>query len=275
MVAEGIGTALKPATEIIVLALKPLSEPSVAANVLKWGTGALNIDACRVATTDKLGGGECNPDTACAFTNDGWKRPWMHDPEVREAHAAKVRANTAKSEALGRWPSNVIHDGSDEVVSAFPDAPGQQRAVGPEHGEKKSINVYGDYGVRPPHSPRRDSGSAARFFYTVKATADDRLGSNHPTVKPINLMRYLARLVTPPDGLVLDPFAGTGTTAEACSHEGFRSLLIEAEPEYQQDIRRRMELIGASKSVRRIEALKAASKVEAVGDLPLFRSDAA
>jgi site-specific DNA-methyltransferase (adenine-specific) len=268
--------SLKPSIEPIYVGQKPFENGlNGTQNILKWRTGALNIDACRVATNDRLGGGDRNPDTACNFNNEGWRRPWMSDPAVRDAYAARIRASTQKSETLGRWPSNVIHDDSDEVVAAFPDAPGQQRAVGPEHGEKASVNVYGDYGERPHHEPRNDSGSAARFFFTAKATADDRIGSNHPTVKPVSLMRYLVRLVTPPDGLILDPFAGTGTTAEAAYHEGFRSTLIEAEPEYQKDIRRRLDLVRAGKLTRKVESLKASNKVESQDTLPLFRSHAA
>ena len=95
-----------------------------------------------------------------------------------------------------------------------------------------------------------NSGSAARFFYTAKADSNDRIGSKHPTVKPIDLMRYLVRLVTPPNGLVLDPFAGTGTTAEAAFYEGMRAILVERETEYQADIRRRIELCLAGPDER-------------------------
>lgn len=105
--------------------------------------------------------------------------------------------------ATGRWPANVVHDGSDEVVSAFP-------------------------------------CNTARFFYRAKAGAVDRLGFKHPTVKPVNLIRWLVRLVTPPDGTVLDPFAGSGTTGQACIAEGFNAILVEREAEYIEDIKRRI-----------------------------------
>ena len=176
--------------------------------------------------------------------------------------------------SLGRWPANVIHDGSEEVVAAFPDAPGQQYYVEPEHGERPSRGIYGDFGARPPNEPRGDSGSAARFFYTAKADADDRLGSKHPTVKPLDLMQYLVRLVTPPRGLVLDPFAGTGTTGEACIREGFRAVLIEREPEYQADIRRRIRLATtAGPDERAREAIKAKLKDKPLDHGPLFAAD--
>jgi site-specific DNA-methyltransferase (adenine-specific) len=213
---NGWGTALKPAWEPIMLARKPLIG-TVAANVLEHGTGAINIDGCRVE------GGE------------------------RE----------------GRWPANIIHDGSEEVIAAFPDAPGQQRGVGPQHGAKDSVNVYGDYGPRDQFDPRGDAGSAARFFYTAKADAAGRLGSKHPTVKPVDLMQWLCRLVTPKGGTILDPFAGTGTTGEAAFREGFNAILIEREEEYQADIRRRMKLVMAGPDERKRESIKAK-----VGDVP-------
>jgi hypothetical protein len=115
-------------------------------------------------------------------------------------------------------------------------------------------------GMRPREAkaePRGDSGSAARFFYTAKADADDRLGSKHPTVKPVDLMQWLCRLVTPKGGTVLDPFAGTGTTGEAAFREGFNAVLIEREEEYQADIRRRMALVMAGPDERKRESIKA------------------
>jgi DNA modification methylase len=168
----------------------------------------------------------------------------------------------------GRWPSNLIHDGSDEVLAAFPDALGQQRSVGPQHGEKASVNTYGDYGARDQFDPRNDSGSAARFFYTAKADAEDRLGSKHPTVKPLDLMQYLCRLVCPPNGTILDPFAGTGTTGEAAWREGFSAVLIEREAEYQADIARRMDL--ATKPTKRAAVAKTKNKLQGAEGTPLF-----
>lgn len=237
---QGWGTALKPAWEPICVARKPLIG-NVAANVLTHGTGALNIDGCRVPTDDKLGGGGEKAETSAKFTNDGWKRPWMDDPDALEAQAAKVRANVKKAEALGRWPANLIHDGSEEVLQAFPDAPGQHGEVGPQHGAKTSVNVFGDYGPRDQTIPRGDSGSAARFFYCAKADKDDRGdGNTHPTVKPGDLMRYLCRLVTPPGGTVLDPFAGSGSTLLAADREGFNAIGIEIDTQYAEMARRRI-----------------------------------
>jgi DNA modification methylase len=209
---QGWGTALKPAHEPIILARKPF-RGTVAANVLAHGTGAINVDACRVATNDALGGGGEKAETSGKFTNEGWRRPWMDDPEASEAFAAKVRANVARAETLGRFPANVVHDGSPEVEAAFA--------------------AFGDgFG---------DSGSSSRFFYSAKATARDRADSKHPTVKPIALMAWLVRMVTPPGGVVLDPFAGSGTTGEAAMLEGFDALLIERDATHATDIRHRIK----------------------------------
>ncbi|MGE0714829.1 MAG: DNA methyltransferase [Alphaproteobacteria bacterium] len=146
--------------------------------------------------------------------------------------------------------------GSEEVVGAFPDAPGQQRVVDASFAPKRGTPVYGDYGPRPTVIPRGDAGSAARFFYSAKADAADRLGSRHPTVKPVDLMAWLCRLITPPGGLVLDPFAGSGTTGMACLREGFDAILIEREDAYVADIRRRIAHVSGQ-------------------DAPLFSGDAA
>lgn len=268
----GFGTALKPAYEPIILARKPLTG-TVAANVQAHGTGALNIDGCRVASADE------NP--SIARRNGAINH--LSDRPARETEAEGRMASRQSPEAyraprhgdhLGRWPANVIHDGSAEVVEAFPDAPGQQRFVGPEHGLRPSRGIYGDFGARPPNEPRGDEGSAARFFYSAKADADDRLGSKHPTVKPLDLMQYLVRLVTPPKGLVLDLFAGTGTTGEAAIREGMRAILIEREPEYQDDIRRRMKLAMSGPDERARESIKAKMKDQPIDAGPLFGAQA-
>jgi site-specific DNA-methyltransferase (adenine-specific) len=172
----------------------------------------------------------------------------------------------------GRWPSNLIHDGSEEVVAAFPDSDGQQGAVTGSEPSAKTATVWGSMHRVPGDSrePRNDSGSAARFFYSAKADADDRIGSKHPTVKPVDLMQYLVRLITPPHGTVIDPFAGTGTTGEAAWREGMHAVLIEAEPEYQNDIRRRMKLCMAGPDERLRESIKAKNLPYDPG--PLFGS---
>jgi site-specific DNA-methyltransferase (adenine-specific) len=413
----GFGTALKPACELIVLARKPLSEGTVAANILKWGTGALNIDGCRVES-----GQDHADNCARTFQSGIWKTSGTAPNEI-----------TTEAHSSGRWPANVIHDGSDEVVAAFPDAGGgygkrggnesltsygfaggTMETVGygdsgsaarffkscplteedlrwakRQHGDasipegtdgngagenpkaerltansktdgygsastdqsqmdlmfitstttaqttdSKISNWSNDQNTTPiindcvkPIEPNRtealaDSvsdvsdgnrlmtsipetqehsediasnaratisrtgekktenigtpitanigGSAKRFFYGSKADQDSRLGSSHPTVKPLDLMQYLARLVTPPGGLILDPFAGTGTTGEAAFREGFRAVLIEREKEYQKDIRRRMKLLLAGSDERAHATIKEKMKDKPIDAGPLF-----
>lgn len=266
---QGWGTALKPAWEPIVLARKPLTG-TVAATVLAHGTGALNVDGCRVVN------GDLNPSIArrAGAVNHLSQRPASEtEAEGRMASRQTPEAYRAPraGEAIGRWPANVVHDGSAEVLAAFPNTPGQQRTVGPEHGAKPSVNVYGDYGPRETFPPRKDAGSAARFFYSSKAGTSDRLGSRHPTVKPLDLMRWLVRLVTPTGGRVLDPFAGTGTTGEAAVLEGMRAVLIERDEIYCSDIERRMGLVFASKKERRRAATAVKEKAQDIG--PLFPND--
>jgi site-specific DNA-methyltransferase (adenine-specific) len=258
---QGWGTALKPAWEPVVLARKPI-EGTVAANVLKYGTGAINVDGCRVLTDEVLNGG----------AHTGAERGRR---EQNQFSGGVLRSGIGPYvQPVGRWPANIVHDGSEEVLAAFPDAPGQQYATGPQYAPKSGTAVYGDYGPRPVLEPRADSGSAARFFYTAKADADDRIGSKHPTVKPVDLMQWLVRLVTPKGGIVLDPFAGTGTTAEAAFREGMRCILIERETEYQADIRRRMALVLAGPEERKRESIKAKHKDRPVDAGPLFSQEA-
>jgi DNA modification methylase len=197
---DGWGTALKPAYEPIVLARKPLSEKTVAANVLCWGTGALNIDATRIETADNLNGG--------AYVKDGGRQSLNGDERQGAAlgmFQAGKTAETAYSQPTGRWPANLCHDGSQQVLDLFP----------------------------------KDAG---RFFYSAKASKTDRAGSKHPTVKPVSLMQWLVRMVTPPNGTVLDPFAGSGTTGAAARADRFDVILIEREAEYIADIKRRLVL---------------------------------
>jgi len=231
---QGWGTALKPAVEDWWLLRKPLIG-TVVANVLAHGTGALNIDACRVATDDKLGGGRL---TGATKVGDGWDRPWMNDPDRRNADAQAMAEKVAKAEEQGRWPANVIHDGSDEVLGVFPQS-NSARANGnpnnPKRGKNHTATSYGQGDDTQTHD-YRDTGSAARFFYCAKASKADRnsggVTSTHPTVKPTDLMRYLCRLVTPPNGTILDPFMGSGSTGKGAMLEGFNFIGIEREVEY-------------------------------------------
>lgn len=173
---EGWGTSLKPAIEPITVARKPLGGLAVVDSVCTYGTGAINIDGCRVPTTDKLGGGGESADTSCKFSDEGWVRPWMKDESAREEFAEKVRANVAKAEALGRFPANLIHDGSDEVVGLFPGSNGAGGSLpqvkitgyGDKIGNGESSYIGGD---RTPFDS--GSGSAARFFNSCQFDDED------------------------------------------------------------------------------------------------------
>jgi site-specific DNA-methyltransferase (adenine-specific) len=258
----GWGTALKPALEPITMARKPLAG-TVAANVLAHGTGALNVDGCRVGdevTTSILHGKSSD-----AF-GIGQKRPTFG----------------TKENPPGRWPANLIHDGSDEVVACFPDSNGSGAARTLKRGQRADGEGWG---MADAAGELRDAGtgSAARFFYCAKASKADRdegcewleerdradqsawvrkcnvcgdtfcdpqtsrphcghddfsfvspspRRNHHPTVKPTDLMRYLCRLVTPPGGVVLDPFMGSGSTGKAAMLESFGFIGIEREAEY-------------------------------------------
>ena len=265
---QGWGTALKPAHEPIVVARKPF-KGTVAANVLAHGTAALNIDGCRVVIdpndpniihTESRGG------TATKFTGTAFNNG--------KAGGELGRGPTLQHPS-GRWPANFIHDGSDEVLRLFPEtAPSKAAQRGAvkifEQGEGQWIGVSTDRG----HDDA--GGSAARFFYCPKASKrdredglddhDDRIlnrtnpggiendpkwaprvrKNNHPTVKPTDLMRYLCRLVTPPGGLVLDPFTGSGSTGRGAVLEGFRFLGIEMDPGYREIAIARIESVERS-----------------------------
>lgn len=221
------GTALKPALEPITMARKPL-EGTVAANVLAHGTGALNIDGCRVPAENPTGwgggaaGGNTWTDENCGLAKGGDARP-----------------------VNGRWPANLIHDGSDEVLQAFPHTgptPGSY-----ETSHRDTTAYSGSWPERIVRKGHKDAGgSAARFFYCAKASKRDRdeglesfdrvavapRANNHPTVKPTDLMRYLCRLITPAGGTVLDQFMGSGSTGKAAVLEGFGFIGIEREAQY-------------------------------------------
>jgi len=217
---EGWGTALKPAHEPICVARKPLIG-TVAENVLTYGTGAINIDECRVDNNSRP-----------LVVSDRRLEHNTYGPGLGGSQAIGTTN-------LGRWPANVIHDGSEEVLEGFPDSKGQQGDVkGTEPARRNK--VFGKDEVRNPFERRKDTGSAARFFYCAKASKKERKGSSHPTVKPLELMKYLCRLVTPPGGTILDPFAGTGTTGEAAKELGFNAILIEKDENFYRDIQARL-----------------------------------
>jgi len=224
---EGWGTALKPALEPITMARKPF-KGTVAANVLEHGTGAINVDGCRVAASDGY--------TENAVTQGVSTARTSYDP--------RQISSTFNPSPAGRWPANLIHDGSDEMVGLFP---AQAGAAAPVHrrNSDKFRQSYGAFAGNIDEAGSTfhgDTGSAARFFYCAKASKADRGdGNTHPTVKPTELMRYLCRLVTPPGGVVLDPFMGSGSTGKAAVLEGFRFIGIEREAEYIEIARGRIQ----------------------------------
>jgi hypothetical protein len=279
---QGWGTALKPALEPITVARKPFTG-TVAANVLQWGTGGVNVDGCRVGTEGralKLGIKGTASHNGEGFGCDGtianiadydWASAGMPD------------------QPAGRFPANLIHDGSDEVVGLFPEVKAGVAVNRNRDGVPYSGNAFGTYGRPPaPDMGYSDSGSAARFFYCAKASKRDRdegcegmekkiakvtgmqsdqgmpmrmengvatgpkavpkmARNHHPTVKPTDLMRYLCRLITPPNGTVLDPFMGSGSTGKAAILEGFQFIGIDMTPEYVDIARARIEHAVKSK----------------------------
>lgn len=221
---EGYGTALKPAYEPIIIAMKPI-EGTYAENALKHGVAGLNIDGGRVETTKRT--------PASPSKNEGSK--------VFGKYAPKTGEESGYNPNIGRFPANLIHDGSEEVEALFPET---GKSTGGRANQTTS-DKYGEYANRfEKRDPGfGDSGSASRFFYCAKASKKDRgEGNNHPTVKPLSLMRYLAKLIkTPTGGVVLDPFMGSGTTGVACLLEGRDFIGIEREEEYYNIAKNRIE----------------------------------
>lgn len=265
---SGWGTALKPAHEPVCVARKPLEKGlTVAANVLKWGTGAINVDACRIGEES----------TRRATLKIMTSRGIPGDSYANQDHRYADRSSSYPTGSdAGRWPANLIHDGSPEVVALFPEQESGSRAA----GVRKGMGFHGADGDGGP-AIAGSAGSAARFFYCAKASRKDRNeglpssdepvvakdatmrhcetadwstrnGNHHPTVKPTDLMAYLVRLVTPPGGLVLDPFMGSGSTGKACMREGFRFTGIDMTPEYVAIARQRIE----HEHARMVEASK-------------------
>jgi len=258
---QGWGTALKPALEPITVARKPLVG-TVAANVLEHGTGAINIDGCRIGTGDRRMCGSNNPQTLV---------------NGQTSIVLGLRQETRTD--AGRWPANLIHDGSDEVLQQFPTT----KAGGNVSGNEPSgvtNGIYGEFEGRAPYQAHADAGSAARFFYCAKTSGKDRdeglehlqyqqaaglpmrsaggerggegldststdrnvmRKNTHPTVKPTELMRYLCRLVTPPKGTILDPFMGSGSTGKAAVSENFNFIGIELDERYLDIAKKRIE----------------------------------
>lgn len=229
---QGWGTALKPSFEPIVVARKPLAG-TVAANVLEHGTGALNIDACRVATTDDLNGG-AYAKTGSRSVSGSLSPTGMNVP-------GKVVGKEFEQPS-GRWPTNVVLD--EHQAEALDQQSGTLHSgtmrAGTDRQPRVGGTIYGaDARIFAMADTYGDSGGASRFFpvfrYEGKAPTSERPNANgvqHPTVKPLDLMRWLVRLVTPVGAVVLEPFAGSGTTAEACVLEDRRCIAIEREADY-------------------------------------------
>lgn len=254
-------SSLKPAFEPIILARKPM-EGTVAGNVLKWGTGAINVDGCRVDWD------------ALSLCNDTKRRKTARvNIKGGSFHAGGGKQGEYFGEIEsppGRWPANFIHDGSEEVLKLFPTT----SPTKPHGGDEKPLDTR-DMGwgfKRMPSTLEDDGGSAARYFYCAKASKKDRdegcegleekqyshdgrettienayqrnnskAHNHHPTVKPTSLMRYLCKLITPPNGTILDPFMGSGSTGKAAMLEGFNFIGIEREQEYVEIAEARIE----------------------------------
>jgi len=262
---EGWGTALKPAHEPIVMARKPLSEKSIVDNVLKHGTGAINIDGCRIEGNE-ANGAERKKVVRKSRSEDG---VWTDGNSGMKAEGTQY----ADADPRGRFPANVMHDGSDVITKEFPQT-GKSGSVKPID-KQKTNDVFGKYNEVKEFQAYDDEGSAARFFYCPKTSSAERNRglenftakpiawgnqakaelkrgnldfaadgdgtkhnkvsmrlNTHPTVKPVELMKYLCRLVTPKGGIVLDPFMGSGSTGMAAKDEGFDFIGIEKDEEY-------------------------------------------
>ena len=230
---EGWGTALKPAFEPVTLARKPL-EGTVAANVQEHGTGALNIDACRIYATDDdraLMEARSHPNGTKAGSSGGGIAMQFDKPHGFKSHPA------------GRWPANAVLDESQAAELDRQSGNVKTGATKPHRRDPDSSPMF-KVGKWMTHSQPASEGGASRFFYVAKAPKSERPvvdGTAHPTVKPLALMKWLVRMVTPPGGTVLDPFAGSGTTLEAAMLEGFNVIGIEREPDYLPLIQARIE----------------------------------
>jgi site-specific DNA-methyltransferase (adenine-specific) len=242
---QGWGTALKPAFEPIVVARKPLIG-TVAANVLEHGTGALNIDACRIDTNgEQISTPQSDPHKRGATAGEYA----ISTRDTDRMHAAQA-ASIERTNTLGRWPANIALDATaasmlDEQSGERASSPFKATTDGAQTDRQHVSFADLEYSGRG----YTDTGGASRFFYTAKASRHDRnaggLADNtHPTVKPTELMRWLIRLVTPPGGIILDPFGGSGSTGLAARAENTRCILIEREPEYLQIIRDRLSQLN-------------------------------
>lgn len=271
---QGFGTALKPAAEFWILARKPLSEKTVAKNVLKHGTGALNIDGSRIATTDKL---SCHQNKGNAYSTS-----------YKEAGTKPTALPTHEGHAQGRFPANLVFSHTEWCTDEMCDIECAIKTLDEQAGEIKSAGRYknietakeGGNGIfaggRITNAYAGETGGPSRFFYCAKVSPSERnaglegmpdrkggiknasgrgfsesdphkeiiVKNHHPTVKPIKLMQYLIKLVTPPGGTVLDPFMGSGSTGIASRSLGFKFIGIEKESEYYEIATKRIHNAG-------------------------------
>lgn len=270
---KGWGTALKPANEPICVARKPLAEKTVAENVLKYGTGGINIDDCRIGylnEKDKKDAISIRPETS---NSKGFQTYSENE------HSDNFSRGIERNNLTGRFPANVIHDGSPEVLELFPNTTSEG------HWAKTKVTGFGDFGNGKSEyfgvgEKDKSKGSAARFFYCAKASKSERNAgldgfedkqysydgrnkeienpyqrnksiakNNHPTVKPLKLMEYLVKLVTPKGGVCLDPFMGSGTTAVACKKNGFNYLGFDMTKEYVEIAEARIKATECQKKL--------------------------
>jgi DNA modification methylase len=237
---DGYGTGLKPAQEPIVVAQKPFAKKhATAKNILLHGVGALNIDACRITGPNPSVGRR----DASRRSGSHPGRPGEQGHNLTNRSSFVTYVEDRAGEALGRFPANVIHDGSPEVVASFP----RTKSVRGNANTKK--NCTGGRGERrsAPSLNGADEGSTARYFFCAKPSAKERAGNPHLTVKPVALMSHLVKLVTPAGGTVLDPYAGSGTTGVAALKDGFNAILMERDARSVAIIRRRMGEVTSSR----------------------------
>ena len=241
---DGWGTALKPAHEPIVLARKKI-EGTNKQNRKKYGTGGIHIDACRIEgekqTRDSnpvMNGGKYGQNQNAE--RKIVKRKSRSDDCVWTNKNSGMKAegtHYADADPKARFPANVMHDGSEEVQDIFP----QTRKSVPTKRTRKTLGMFGMPNDATPEYD--DEGTAARYFYCPKTSKSEKGNDNtHPTVKPLKLMKYLCRLVTPKGGTVLDPFMGSGSTGVAAKDEGFEFIGIEKEKEYFEIAERRISV---------------------------------
>jgi site-specific DNA-methyltransferase (adenine-specific) len=226
---DGWGTALKPANEPIVLARKPISEKTIAENVLKWGTGGINIDDCRIELQEE---GEDK--------RLGGKGTWKTEKMAKNVYKGGYSGEGVTSSKLGRFPANVILD--EKAGKLLDEQSGilKSGALKPYQENHRNASSYKMNRYKTFVQPANEGG-ASRFFYCAKASKKERgEGNNHPTAKPVSLIKYLVTLVTPPDGVCLDPFMGSGTTGVACINTNRNFIGIELDDKYFEIAKQRI-----------------------------------